>query len=98
MKRIALAAVIIGSFATGMVVSGCFTPVYSDCAFRCASEDPKCPAEYECRSDGYCHLPDGTAICAIPRAIDLSSVSAVDLSSAVDLADPGDAATTPDGM
>ena len=26
MKRIALAAVIIGSFATGMVVSGCFTP------------------------------------------------------------------------
>lgn len=58
----------------------CFTPTYSDCAFRCAAVAPLCPAEYECRSDGYCHLPDSTAQCAAPGAVDLSVSTPQDLS------------------
>lgn len=91
MKRLALAALLGAVVALGVDLSGCFTPTYADCAFRCGSEDPKCPAEYECRSDGYCHLPDSTAICAIPKLPDLS------LSSSPDLADPVDADTSTDG-
>jgi hypothetical protein len=58
----------------------CFTPTYSDCAFRCATVAPLCPAEYECRSDGYCHLPDSTAQCAAVGAADLSMNTPQDLS------------------
>ena len=58
----------------------CFTPTYSDCAFRCATVTPLCPAEYECRSDGYCHLPDSTVLCAAGGAVDLSVIAPQDLS------------------
>lgn len=69
--------------SAGLLLWSCFTPTYADCAFRCADSDPPCPAEYECRSDGYCHLPDSTMICAMPGAVDLSS--------APDLSQPSDA-------
>lgn len=49
----------------GLGLSQCFAPTYSDCAFRCGTGTPSCPAEYECRADGYCHLPAGTAACAV---------------------------------
>ena len=84
-------------FATAVLISGvtlwssCFAPNYSDCAFRCASTEPYCPAEYECKSDGYCHLPDSTALCVIPKAVDFSGVVLPDLSI------PEDATTNPDG-
>lgn len=58
----------------------CFTPTYSDCAFRCATIAPLCPAEYECRSDGYCHLPDSTAQCAAAGAVDMAVMTPQDLS------------------
>lgn len=47
----------------GVLWAHCFAPTYSDCAFRCAESAPRCPAEYECRSDGYCHLPTSTNSC-----------------------------------
>lgn len=99
MKRLALAGlliVIVGGVTLG---SSCFAPTYSDCAFRCASEEPKCPAEYACQADGYCHLPDSTAICAIPRPPDLAAVNPPDLTpvSAPDLAEAADASSVPDG-
>ncbi len=46
--------------------SDCFAPTYSDCAFRCGPSDPLCPDEYECRGDGYCHLPSSVVTCAMP--------------------------------
>lgn len=58
----------------------CFTPTYSDCAFRCATVAPLCPAEYECRSDGYCHLPSSTAQCAAVGTVDLAVSTPQDLS------------------
>jgi hypothetical protein len=61
--------------------SSCFAPTYADCAFACASSTPQCPAEYECRSDGYCHTADSTAVCAAPRPADLAMSSAPDLAS-----------------
>jgi len=84
-------------FATALLISGvalwssCFAPTYSDCAFRCANTEPSCPTEYECQSDGYCHLPGSTAVCAIPKPVDLSGVVLPDLSL------PDDAMTNADG-
>ena len=65
------AALLIGTCA-GLWLSGCFAPTYADCAFRCGTEAPVCPAEYECRADGYCHLPAGSAVCIPPFFGDLS--------------------------
>lgn len=56
-----------------LLLSHCFTPTYSDCAYRCASDEPRCPPSYECRSDSYCHLPDSTNICLF--GIDLAGLT-----------------------
>ncbi len=37
-------------------VAGCFSPTEPICSFACADSDPKCPQDYVCASDGYCHL------------------------------------------
>jgi hypothetical protein len=70
----ALALALLGLLA-GLFLSQCFSPTYADCAFRCGTGTPSCPAEYECRPDGYCHLPASTATC----------VPALDLATATDL-------------
>lgn len=62
--RVRAAAAFVAGVAAGCLVSACFAPTYSDCAFRCGPQIPLCPDEYECRSDGYCHLHASTAICA----------------------------------
>lgn len=63
----------------GLGLSQCYAPTYSDCAFRCGPGTPSCPAEYECRPDGYCHLPASTAACAavtdLAAAADLSATA-----------------------
>jgi len=69
---------------------GCFAPVYADCAFLCGDSEPKCPSEYVCKEDGYCHLPDSEAICAFPVFPDLSKP--------VDLGPTNDALTSSDGL
>lgn len=71
--RLLGAASLVALSAIGLLFSHCFTPTYSDCAFRCASEDPRCPPGYECRSDNYCHLPDSTNICLF--GIDLAGLT-----------------------
>jgi len=66
--------------------SSCFAPTYSDCAFRCGSGEPRCPDEYVCQSDGYCHLPDSTAVCGPAQGIDLAT--SLDLATPADLLSP----------
>lgn len=56
--------------------AACYAPTYVDCAFRCGSSMPACPDEYECRSDGYCHVHDSAITCSF----------ATDMSAAQDLA------------
>jgi len=53
-------------------LSRCFSPQLGDCAYVCYQNDggaPLCPEQYECRSDGYCHLLGSTMVC--PYTIDL---------------------------
>jgi hypothetical protein len=77
--------VLLGSAALGLgaaLLGQCFAPSYHDCAFRCNPTAPPCPDEYECRSDGYCHLRSSAAdgFCALPAAgarIDAGSDAAV---------------------
>ncbi len=52
--------------------SQCFAPTYSDCAYRCGSDEPRCPPGYECRADNYCHKPDANNVCVF--GIDLAGV------------------------
>ena len=77
--RAPVAAALVLSTWAGLWLCGCFAPTYTDCAFRCGTEAPVCPAEYECRSDGYCHLPAGSASCIGPLSVDLGM--AVDAAS-----------------
>jgi len=66
-----LGATILFGLVAGLGLSQCFAPTYADCAFRCGSQAPVCPEEYQCQADGYCHRPDSTAVCAI--ALDFAS-------------------------
>lgn len=63
-RRLPTLTVWLLALLAGLGLSQCFAPTYSDCAFRCGAGTPSCPAEYECRPDGYCHLPASTAACA----------------------------------
>ncbi len=61
----AVGLVLLGGLAA-VLWGQCFVPTYHDCAFQCGPTPPQCPAEYECRSDNYCHLlnspPDGFCV------------------------------------
>jgi hypothetical protein len=70
--------------AAGLLLSQCYVPTYSDCAFRCGSAAPRCPEQYECRTDGYCHVPDSVAVCAVGRDLSVVMDLATDATSAVD--------------
>lgn len=52
--------------------SHCFSPTYSDCAFRCGSDEPRCPPDYECRADNFCHKADANNVCIF--GVDLAGV------------------------
>ena len=59
---LATARILLG-LGAGLFLHQCYVPTYADCAFRCGTAMPMCPEQYECRSDGYCHLPDSMATC-----------------------------------
>ena len=67
---------LLGLSLLALLSSHCFVPTYSDCAFRCGTEEPRCPSGYECRSDNYCHKPESTNLCVF--GLDLAGV-AIDL-------------------
>jgi hypothetical protein len=69
---------------TALLLGNCFSPSYSDCAYRCSLAPPACPDEYECQSDGYCHLHGSTTACVF------ISTAPQDLATAHDSAPAGD--------
>ena len=54
-----------------LACGGCFNPDEPVCSYQCAAVEPRCPDDYECRADGYCHKKGTTAACSFP-AIDMS--------------------------
>ena len=48
--------------------SGCFNVDKPTCSFVCSDTTPKCPDDYECRTDGYCHLVGTTDACLFSDA------------------------------
>jgi len=54
-----------------LALTRCFVPDLPACSYICAKEgtEPRCPDEYECRMDGYCHLRGSTEAC--PYSMDL---------------------------
>ena len=76
MRRL-LAAAALALVAAGF--GGCFNPDKPTCSYACSDTDPKCPDDYECRSDGYCHLVGTTGACAYPP---------LDMSVTLDLGGP----------
>lgn len=53
MRRLLLLAALAAPL---FAAAGCFNPDQPSCSYACADSDPKCPDDYECRADGYCHL------------------------------------------
>ena len=74
-------------------VSGCFDVDKPTCSYVCSDTDPKCPDDYECRSDGYCHLVGTTAQCLFSDAavpLDMSMPTTNDMTPTNDLTPIGD--------
>jgi hypothetical protein len=71
-------------------LAGCFSVEQPPCAFACG-DNGKCPDDYLCMSDGYCHL-HGTGVCLFSDAApapDMATATAPDdLSAAVDMSMP----------
>lgn len=86
MRRI-LSLLLVGLPLGTVVLLGarCFNPTLPDCAYRCGDQEPRCPPEYACWEDGYCHRRGTTTLC--PFAMDLAPP--VDLRPPPDLADAG---------
>jgi hypothetical protein len=64
--------------------AGCFSVTQPLCSFTCADEDPKCPVDYVCLSDGYCHLHGNSQSCGFSDAAvpnDLAMSLPVDMST-----------------
>ena len=84
--RVAALASLVAALALG--AAGCFSPSEPICSFACADTDPKCPQDYVCASDGYCHLPGhesescGFSDASVP--IDMALPASRDLASLLD--------------
>mgnify|MGYP000502906058 FL=1 len=76
-----------GALVGALLSTHCFSPALPACSYRCNTTEPRCPDEYECRVDGYCHLKGNSESC--PFFMDLSPQPA-------DLSTPGDMSATPD--
>ena len=81
MRRLLSAAALVLAAAS---FSGCFNVDKPTCSYACSDTDPKCPEDYECRADGYCHLTGTTEACAFSDAavpLDMSMAVPPDLVS-----------------
>ncbi|HEY1586781.1 MAG TPA: hypothetical protein VGH63_13895, partial [Polyangia bacterium] len=48
--------------------AGCFNVDKPTCSYACSDTTPACPDDYECRTDGYCHLTGTTEACLFSDA------------------------------
>ncbi|MFO0575287.1 MAG: hypothetical protein U1A78_14950 [Polyangia bacterium] len=80
-----VAALGLGAAVIGLLAR-CFQPDLPTCAYRCNTTEPRCPDDYECRTDGYCHLKGTTEAC----------MYSMDLLPAPDLSLPPDQSPPPD--
>jgi hypothetical protein len=62
MKRVLALVVLV------LASAGCFSPTEPICSFACADTDPKCPLDYVCLADGYCHLHGNPQTCGFSDA------------------------------
>lgn len=60
----------LGVFLALLSLVRCFQPDLPVCSYRCNTDEPKCPDEYECRADRYCHKKGTTESC--PFSMDLA--------------------------
>jgi hypothetical protein len=61
-----------------LACAGCFSPDEPICSFACADSEPKCPVDYVCMTDGYCHLNGHSETCGFSDAavpLDMSIVA-----------------------
>jgi hypothetical protein len=84
--------------AAVLVLAGCFSPDQPLCAYSCGDTDPKCPDNYVCLSDGYCHLHGDPTACPYSDAAmgDLAMTLPPDMSvpSTIDMASLNDQSTS----
>jgi hypothetical protein len=69
-----------------LLLPRCFTADLPTCAYICGPTDPRCPDEYECRSDCYCHLKGSVEACGFPLDMGCDAAHAPDLAGIADAA------------
>ena len=84
------------ALGAALALSRCFTPELPTCAYTCGKTEPRCPDEYECRTDCYCHLKGSTEACGFPQDMGCDAAKPPpDLATpAKDLTAPSDLTTT----
>ena len=55
------------ALGAALALTRCFSPELPTCAYICNTAEPRCPDEYECRADCYCHLKGSTEACGFPQ-------------------------------
>lgn len=97
-RAAALLACTLGLVGAALGLVRCFNPDLPACAYICNTAEPRCPDEYECRADGYCHLRGSTEACSysmdLAPAVDM--LVAPDQSVPPDLTTPADLSMPPD--
>lgn len=79
------------ALGAALLLSRCFSPQLPTCAYICNKTEPRCPEQYECRDDCYCHLKGSVEACDFPQ-----DMNGCDLASPPpDLAQPRPDLTTP---
>ena len=76
--------------AAAAALPACFSPEEPACAFRCddsANNQNRCPENYTCQADGYCHKNGTSSVCPYP---DASATQQPDMSRMPDLTVPPD--------
>jgi hypothetical protein len=74
---------ILGALGASLLFVRCFSPSLPACSYRCNTTEPRCPDEYECRTDGYCHLKGNGEQCSF--SMDLSPAPP-DMATPIDMA------------
>jgi hypothetical protein len=84
----------LAALALAVAFSGCFNVDKPTCSYACSDTTPACPDDYECRTDGYCHLVGTTAECMFSDA----AMAPIDMSVPSDLTPgtPSDLVSTSD--